>query len=252
MAKSTSLVARTTQSFFAVDGINIPVEIHLERRRNARISCGVDRLYLRIPRFCSLREREKFVLWGEHWAGKMWGKHAWFRSRFQMRLFGDGQLIQTNYDRFELCLEASDLKHYRGNIEEGKISIRVPRKDFDSPDIQAVHLLVHKLLAGYYEDFIREKVLSFNEKHFQKEIRDIRIRLQKTKWGSCSSEAKISLSTKLLFAPENVLDYVIIHELAHLVEHNHSPSYWKLVKQVRPQYQNEERWLKQYGHLCDF
>ena len=53
-------------------------------------------------------------------------------------------------------------------------------------------------------------------------------------------------------APRIVIDYVIIHELAHLVEANHSPRFWEEVTRVMPAYKEHEQWLKENGHLCDF
>ncbi|MCB0682671.1 MAG: M48 family metallopeptidase, partial [Saprospiraceae bacterium] len=62
----------------------------------------------------------------------------------------------------------------------------------------------------------------------------------------------INLSTRLLFAPPKVIDYVIIHELAHLVEMNHSRRFWDLVAAAMPDYEEQEKWLKKFGHRCDF
>jgi len=70
--------------------------------------------------------------------------------------------------------------------------------------------------------------------------------------SSCSSKSNINLSTRLLFAPSDVIDYVIVHELTHLIEMNHSQKFWNLVKSVMPNYKQKEKWLKEYGKLCDF
>ena len=72
-----------------------------------------------------------------------------------------------------------------------------------------------------------------------------------SKWGSCSHTGKMTLSTRLLFAPEEVQDYVIIHELCHLEELNHSDRFWRLVERFDPTYEEKEDWLKEYGHYCD-
>jgi predicted metal-dependent hydrolase len=80
----------------------------------------------------------------------------------------------------------------------------------------------------------------------------VRLKYLHSRWGSCSSSSNINLSTRLLFAPEGVIDYVIIHELAHLQELNHSPRFWRLVAEAMPDYQLKEKWLKDNGHLCDF
>ena len=62
----------------------------------------------------------------------------------------------------------------------------------------------------------------------------------------------INISTRLLFAPDDVLEYVCIHELAHLIEHNHSQRFWMLVAQAMPDYTAKETWLKEKGDACRF
>jgi len=72
------------------------------------------------------------------------------------------------------------------------------------------------------------------------------IRGQKTRWGSCSHKGDLSFNWKLMMAPEPVIDYVIIHELAHLKEMNHSKRFWELVAEHCPQWREYKKWLK--GH----
>ena len=60
------------------------------------------------------------------------------------------------------------------------------------------------------------------------------VRLQKTRWGSCSAKGAISLNAKLLFLPRDLVEYVMIHELCHIVHHNHSPEFWRLVEEHLP------------------
>ncbi|MGB8708108.1 MAG: SprT family zinc-dependent metalloprotease [Dehalococcoidia bacterium] len=72
------------------------------------------------------------------------------------------------------------------------------------------------------------------------------IRGQKTRWGSCSHKKNISFNWKLIMAPEPVIDYVIIHELIHLKEMNHSKRFWELVAQYCPDWRQHKKWLKQH------
>jgi predicted metal-dependent hydrolase len=72
------------------------------------------------------------------------------------------------------------------------------------------------------------------------------IRGQKTRWGSCSHKKNISFNWKLIMAPEPVVEYVIIHELIHLKEMNHSKRFWELVAQYCPDWQQHKKWLKQH------
>jgi len=79
--------------------------------------------------------------------------------------------------------------------------------------------------------------------HFNK----LTIRSQKTRWGSCSTNKNISLNSKLLFMPINVTKYVMIHELCHTIEMNHSSKFWQLVEDCDENYKNNRKALKSLG-----
>lgn len=77
----------------------------------------------------------------------------------------------------------------------------------------------------------------------------ISIRHQKTRWGSCSSKGNLNFNCLLMLAPEEVRDYVVVHELCHRKEMNHSRRFWTEVAKVVPDYKEKERWLKENGPL---
>ncbi len=74
----------------------------------------------------------------------------------------------------------------------------------------------------------------------------IAIRGQKTRWGSCSRKRNLNFNWKLIMAPQTVIDYVIIHELTHLKEMNHSKKFWELVAKYCPGWREHKKWLKQH------
>ncbi len=76
----------------------------------------------------------------------------------------------------------------------------------------------------------------------------IRITSAQTRWGSCSPENNLAFSFRLIMAPAPVIDYVIIHELMHIKEKNHSAQFWKLIEKVMPEYKLHRRWLKENGN----
>ncbi len=75
----------------------------------------------------------------------------------------------------------------------------------------------------------------------------ITIRNQKTRWGSCSTKGNLNFNCLLMQAPEDILDYVIVHELCHRKEMNHSKAFWAEVEHILPDYKKSSRWLTDHG-----
>jgi hypothetical protein len=69
-----------------------------------------------------------------------------------------------------------------------------------------------------------------------------------SRWGSCSTRKTLSFSWRLIMAPPDILQYVVAHEMAHLVEMNHSPAFWKNVEKMDPEWKKSRRWLKSEGN----
>ncbi|MBX6353099.1 MAG: M48 family metallopeptidase [Thermoflavifilum sp.] len=84
-------------------------------------------------------------------------------------------------------------------------------------------------------------------KRLQMNYGQVRIKDQRTRWGSCSNRGNLNFNWRLVMAPEFVLDYVVVHELCHLREWNHSPRFWSLVEQAFPAYRTARQWLREEG-----
>ena len=108
-----------------------------------------------------------------------------------------------------------------------------------------------KSIRKWYKNKFREVAIPrlsyFAEKHNLK-VNQVRIKEQKTMWGSCSSRNNINLNYLLIMAPMKVIDYVIIHELAHTIHRNHSSHFWKTVETMMPNFKEAKKWLKDYGY----
>ena len=76
----------------------------------------------------------------------------------------------------------------------------------------------------------------------------ISIRHQRTKWGSCSSKGNLNFNCLLMLAPDEVQNYVVIHELCHRKQMNHSPQFWAEVERVMPDYRIQKKWLRDHGN----
>jgi predicted metal-dependent hydrolase len=79
-------------------------------------------------------------------------------------------------------------------------------------------------------------------------IRGIRITGAQRRWGSCSSSGNLNFSYRIVMAPEEVIRYVVVHELSHLVEQNHSQRFWSLLERIMPEYRKHRSWLRENGY----
>jgi predicted metal-dependent hydrolase len=109
-----------------------------------------------------------------------------------------------------------------------------------------------KSLREVLSDWMKERALlifSRRVEYFSTKIGvrygNIQVRNQKTRWGSCSSKGQLSFNWRLLLAPPDVLDYLVIHEVSHLKHHDHSQRFWNLVKSLCPGYRKHQLWLKE-------
>ena len=93
---------------------------------------------------------------------------------------------------------------------------------------------------------LAERVKFFARKHGFK-VGKIRISSARTRWGSCSQKGTLSFTWRLVMAPPEVIDYVIVHELCHLKELNHSKAFWAQVEAILPGYKRQRTWLKNHG-----
>lgn len=79
----------------------------------------------------------------------------------------------------------------------------------------------------------------------------LKVSSARRRWGSCNSRGNISFTWRLILVPPQVMDYVVVHELTHLLEMNHSPRFWRKVEQVMPEYRMHKRWLRENQHLLE-
>ena len=102
----------------------------------------------------------------------------------------------------------------------------------------------------WYRRTARQRLLEVAEleaARLEVEFSSVGVRDPRTRWGSCSRRGHLSFSWRLLLAPEPVLEYVVVHELLHLREPNHTKAFWRLVEAARPGWQEQARWLRENG-----
>lgn len=118
---------------------------------------------------------------------------------------------------------------------------------------ESAHAQAEAVFRSWYREQARALLsarVAFFADQFQVQVGTIRITSARTRWGSCTSKGNLSFSWRLILTPSDVIDYVVIHELAHTVHHNHSKRFWKLVEKWMPDYKERKKQLRQYGQLA--
>ncbi len=114
--------------------------------------------------------------------------------------------------------------------------------------------VVKNLLFEWYNqqaiEVLIPRIIYFAE-HLGVKRRRINITAAKYTWGSCTPAGTLNFNWRIIKAPPEVIDYIVVHELAHLREHNHSPEFWNIVAVQLPQYEDAKQWLKFNGHELD-
>jgi predicted metal-dependent hydrolase len=122
-------------------------------------------------------------------------------------------------------------------------------------DVFRVAGLAGDLRPGLEKQFIRRAKIELPARTWElaaetsAPVKQVSVRNQRSRWGSCSANGTLSLNWRLVQAPESVRDYIIHHELAHLWEMNHSDRFWARVAAACPGWREAERWLKRSGSL---
>lgn len=126
-------------------------------------------------------------------------------------------------------------------------------------DLDGAFLLSIKSLSnpkGAFIEWYREETRAISQEiiekyaqYYQFKLNKVRITSARTRWGSCSGKNNLNFTYRLCMAPLSVVAYVVVHELAHLTQHNHSQAFWNIVATMKPDYQADKDWLKKYGYL---
>lgn len=253
MAKKTKRTKKEERRSLNWKDHQIPLLMVWESRNSIRMALAKTELILRLPSspFVKVDLPQVFKSL-EAWLEKLDRKKPGMLDRFREKKYETGQLVEVGKRVYSLDIRVESRQTHSARLRAGTIELRLSDQE-TGPGLQKkIQTLLSRVVAIDYLPEITQKIHRLNQQFFQKQIKSISLRYTHGRWGSCSRSGNINLSTRLLFAPEQVVDYVIIHELAHLVEHNHSARYWKVVERVMPDYLAAERWLKENGHTCDF
>lgn len=246
--------SRQTRTSVRWQGIHLPLLIIEETRVDTRVSLGKTSAYLRIPYTAPREFKQEKLIWAKKWLLETLSDKPELAQRFKNKEYRTGQVIKTAFKSYILHLSTNNAKLTgRAHVEDNNLILSLPKlenNDYYTRDF--VNTLISKGISADLLPVFTERVHDYNRIHFKERINSIRLKYIHSRWGSCANTGNINFSTKILLAPTNIMDHIIIHELAHLKEMNHGSRFWKWVEKGDPDYLKHEAWLKKFGDKLDF
>lgn len=210
------------------------------RRRTLEISVRNGRVHLMLPSFVSDREGLAFLRRKKDWIRQALKRQELRAEEVVERSYQAGEEFPFLGQHYALHLTGSSRKQVQ--LEERRISVSLPNLDPES---------VQRALWQWYREqalVILSRKTDAMVQQIGKSYAGIRLRKTKTKWGHCTAKGIIQYNWLIIAAPESIVDYLVAHEVSHLVHLNHSPAFWRVVESLQPDYKNQRAWLKARGH----
>jgi predicted metal-dependent hydrolase len=245
---------RQTHTSVRWQGIHLPLLIIEEPRTDTRVSIGRTSAYLRIPYTAPKEFKQEKLIWAKKWILETLQEKPDLAQRWKNKEYHSGQIIRTAFKNYTLELSTNRAKNTGTvKIEGNQLFLNLPNlEEGDYYTRDFITSLISRGISSDLLDEFSERVHLYNRMHYRERINSIRLKYTHSRWGSCAVSGNMNFSTKIIIAPVNIMDHIIIHELAHLKEMNHGPRFWKWVEKADPDFLKHESWLKKYGDRLDF
>lgn len=243
---------RTLKGLIHIEGVALPVRVALDLAAGHTYSMTARRISLRLPVTAGESLVREHLDRMQNWVLEQFDKQPQFRTAFLGKQYQSGDILTVGERRYTLILLLKDRATSTARLLGDTIQLEINAQLNSWQRTRTVKTLLSRIVAKDFQSEISQRVAEMNAQTFRQPIRSINLKYNHSNWGSCSHAGNVNLSTRLLFAPRAVQDYVILHELAHLVEMNHSDRFWALVEKYMPRYREAEKWLKANRAKCDF
>ncbi len=234
------------------ENLEIPITVSVEKRNGWRSSITNKGVNVRISNNFDAQQINHTIILAKEWIEKKLVQKSKLRYIFAKKDYKTGDVINIMEHPITLIVHRDDSlkKHSAKFINNHTLELVI--SPLDVAFSENIKKLISKIMISKFNYEFARRVREINEIYFKKTISDIRFKYNHSNWGSCSSTGNLNFSSRLLLAPLDVLDYVIIHELSHLIEMNHSDRFWKVVESAMKDYKVKEKWLKDHGSTCNF
>src|SRR4030042_4474904 len=225
--------------------MNINYTLKRSRKRRKTLSLQISRaaeIVVSSPYFTPVREINRFVQEKQNWIDKTIQKQTRARLLTKEKEYISGEL-------FYYLGEGLPLEVFFEPSERAGLIFWNKCFYLNAPEDREIK---KRFFFLWYRKKAFEYVsgrVDFYCRKFNLTARDIRITSARKRWGSCSEDNNLTFSFRLIMAPPEVIDYVIVHEIMHTKEKNHASRFWKLIEEVMPEYKTHRRWLREYAEM---
>lgn len=227
-----------------VDGLPLPCQLVRSRRKSLAVHVRHDRIEVRAPLRIARREILQFL-----------SRHqAWVCRKHQEKVQRAAEHLSLT-DGSEILYKARTLTIRLQQAQSTAVTVGERELTICGPDLapDKVAVIFKGWLQAQARAWLPARTQALAE-HLGvgKKLREVVFRKTKSKWGHCTAQGRIQYNWLIMLAPDGVIDYMICHEVCHLLHMNHSPAYWQAVARVCPDYKRYVGWLKRHEHRLWF
>ena len=222
-----------------MDGFPFQVEvIRTNRKKSASIRLSDDLVRVSVPSTLTDNRIRDLVRKRTSWIKKKLQEQSDL-PRLTPKEFVSGEAVTYLGKNYRLKILKGDYPSVR--MHRGYLEVTTLKDDTDPRT--SIRLLLTDWYKSHAEKRLIEKTQRFS-KVIGAEPKSICVKDYKSRWGSCSAQGDVSYNWRIVLAPHSIVDYVVVHELCHMLEHNHSSKYWKHVERHVPKWRECREWLK--------
>lgn len=225
---------------FCYQNLEIKI-IRSSRRKTIAIQIASGQVSMLIPQFLPKTEIERVLLKKSGWIAEKLNYQTQINA-IKPKQFVSGESFSCLGQEYPL--EIAQGSSPRIHLYQNQLMAVVRNKQAENSG------LIKRLLIRWYQDQAAIKLIEKTQ-HYANIIgvtpTSIVVKTFKARWGSCSHKGDIHYNWKIMMATHTVVDYIVIHELCHILHHNHSPQFWKTVELYLPTYRDCKEWLKLNG-----
>ena len=230
-----------------VDGIVIPYEIkHSKKAKRINLTVREDLVKISLPWGIPLKTAREFMELKKEW---VLGHIQSFQKRKREKLsrkFLAGEKFPYLDQIITLQTRSIAGEQIEVHLTGDTIWICLPEKLAKTDRSFQVRAALFSWYKEQARTILGEKIVYYAQL-LGVSCNQFRIKEQKTRWGSCSNKGNINLNWRIILAPESVVNYLVLHEVAHLKQLNHSSAFWQLIEKHLPDYRSCKKWLKEQG-----